>query len=394
LNLLRLGVECSIYSFSVYLQQSPEALQPRPEKLQLIKSAFLDCFSSSTGHGLAQMVRPGNLFLKVLWAVFFIVALVGGCVFIYLAVDQFFQFGVITTTKIKREANMTFPTITFCSGGADTILECFYINGEYYSADLIKLGKVKNVTLHDNGFQVNCVQLNYGKNKTELDTAKVEGYGHYGYNIRLYIPPDNFVKFAVTDNSARVVYEEVREEVFPGQISYIALSKTVQITLGTPFSKCNETKDYRHVACREDCFRKKMNEICGCEFRKGCGSYWNWTEECKNARYYRSEIESNCNLQCPSECNQVSFQTNSVGREGRFSQSYLNKYKPIISAHKFDTTNMTDDEIKQRITELVFYFNKFETTEITQSPSMTPTNLIGNVGGVLGKIKLFIHFFF
>jgi len=372
-------------------------MQPRLGTLQLIKSAFLDCFSNSTGHGLAQMVKPGNPFLRILWTVFFIFALAGGCVFMYLAVDQYLQFGVITTTKINRETNMTLPAITFCSGGYnahDTILQCNYISGVTYIAntDCIKSGKMKNVTLHENGYQVKCVQLNYGKNKTELDIAKVEG-GDYRYDFRLYIPHDSYVTFAVTDNSARVVNEEVRELVFPGQISFIALSKTVQSTLGPPYSKCNETKDYRQVACREDCFRTKMNEICGCEFREGCGSYWNWTQECKDARYIRSEIESNCNLQCPFECNQVNFPTKRAGYEAHFSQGYLDRYKPIISA-KFDTTNKTDDEIKKRITELSFYYNKFETTEITQSPSMTPTSLVANVGGLLGNIKPFIQLFF
>ena len=40
------------------------------------------------------------------------------------------------------------------------------------------------------------------------------------------------------------------------------------------------------------------------------------------------------------------------------------------------------------MTQLSVYFGRLETTEIFQSPSMTPTNWVGNVGGLLGKLNL------
>ena len=112
----RFIVEYSIYLFSVYLKQSLPR-QQKPGALQLIKHAFLDCLDNSSGRCLAQITEPDNLFLRVLWAVFFVVALVGNSVFIYQTVDQYLQYGVITTTKINREAEMTVPAITFCSEG-------------------------------------------------------------------------------------------------------------------------------------------------------------------------------------------------------------------------------------------------------------------------------------
>jgi len=192
------------------------------------------------------MAKPDNLFLRVLWAVFFVVALVGNSVFMCQAVEQYLQFGVITTTKIKRESEMTLPAITFCAlNGQNTkemILQCSY--GEEYK-DCLK--KIKNLTLYNrNGVQFNCVQINHGTNLTEfvevdkLNIAKGEG-DEYGYRIGLYIPPDAYVSFAVTDNSARVVLNEVREAVYTGQKSFMVLSKTVQNALGPPYSTCNET---------------------------------------------------------------------------------------------------------------------------------------------------------
>ena len=112
------------------------------------------------------MAKPDNLFLRVLWALFFVVALVGNSVFKYQAVEQYLQFGVITTTKINKEANMTFPAISFCPYGKtqEMIVECDSPNG---------LCKWHNLTLYDKyGDQFNCLQLNHGMNLTELDVAK------------------------------------------------------------------------------------------------------------------------------------------------------------------------------------------------------------------------------
>ncbi len=61
-----------------------------------------------------------------------------------------------------------------------------------------------------------------------------------------------------------------------------------------------------------------------------------------------------------------------------------NEYDEFVGV-KLNTSKFSDEEIKKRITMLSIYFDKFETTEITQSPSITPTSLIANVGGLLGK---------
>ena len=100
-----------------------------PGTFNVVKVVFLDCFSASTGHGLPQMAKQDNLFLRVLWAVFFVVALVGNSAFIYQAVDQYLQFGVITMTKINRESQMTMPALTFCpyvGNTKDMIIQCDY----------------------------------------------------------------------------------------------------------------------------------------------------------------------------------------------------------------------------------------------------------------------------
>jgi len=235
------------------------------------------------------------------------------------------------------------------------------------------------------GFQLNCLQLNYGTNKTGLIKAGGEGL-NYGYRLLLYYPPDSEIYFAASNNSARLVTTEVREKVYSGQITDIVLSKSIQTVLGPPYSKCNEKQDYRQVTCIDDCFNKAMSEICGCAYPAECGLTYYWTEECVDAFLFNSStIKSHCNLQCPEECDQVSFPFNRIDVEFDISQSELDyDFKPGISA-KFNISGMSDEQLKKSLTRLRLYYAKLETTEISQSPIMTSANLVGNVGGLLGK---------
>ena len=170
-------------------------------------------------------------------------------------------------TDIKRETKLTFPIITICSVGdtQDMIIDCTY--GRYAYSDC----NIKNLTLYVcDGFQENCVQLNYNLNKSEL--YQVYGVANLkGYSILFYQPVDPWITFAVTDNSDRVVFEEVNEIVYPGQDTHIALAKTVQTSLGPPYSSCNESQGYRQVNCNEDCINKVMTGKCYCRYPGECG---------------------------------------------------------------------------------------------------------------------------
>ncbi len=346
--------------------------------------AFLGCLLNSTGHGLPQIVKPGYLFLNILWVIFYAVAVSVCGLLIYQAVDQYYQFDVITMTKIKRETKMKLPAITICSGHAKTsemIINCYESS--------LKQCKINNLEFYDRkGLPQYCVQLNYGTNITRIQST--EG-SEYGYRLDLYKHEEARLYLGITDNSARVVSREVREYIFPGQETEYVLYKTVQTSLGLPYSNCNGSTDYRQVNCIEDCDKKGMIEACG----SGYDIEFQWSglksEICYNAFYNPSEIKSKCNQECPVECNQVSFQSKRVDVELDIGDISIENYKSSLS-NKFDVSKYTDDEIRKRITRVSIFFDKFERTEITQSPSMTTTSLIANVGGLLGKSLYLIGF--
>ncbi len=166
----------------------------------------MDCLSNSSGHGLPQIFTPGNLFLRLVWTVFFFIALCGGLFMIYQMIEQFMKYEVITMTKIIREIEMTMPAITICSQGnvQEMIIECKY-EEQKCTADYLTL-------YSDYSYKRYCVQLNFGTNHSALNKQLREG-NENGYKIMLYNPFNRVVQFAVTDNRAQVIYEDVKELV-------------------------------------------------------------------------------------------------------------------------------------------------------------------------------------
>jgi len=330
---------------------------------------------TSTGHGLAQMVKPDNLFLSLLWVVFFLIGVGGGIFMIHQSVEEFSQYGVITTTKIVREKELIMPAITLCS--------------KLNTRDSMMYGNLimTDFTLYDElGERINCVQINHGTNVTELKKATgVNDHLNYGFVTLVYIHSESSFRFGITENSAKVVYGNMNNDIYPGQMTEIALSKTVQTALGQPHSDCSEVEDYMQVNCRDDCFIKKMTEICGCAYPAECELHSDWTEKCKEGNEKKDSIRSQCSLTCPVECNQVNFEVDRMDIEWTSLIWFdVKPYKTKVSK-SFNISGMTDDQFKKRLTLISIFFRKLETTKITQSPSMTLTSLVANVGGLLGK---------
>ncbi len=106
---------------------------------------------------------------------------------IHQSIEEFSQYGVITTTKIIREKEMTMPAITFCSdlNSRDMIMLC------HFERDPNKC-KMVDLTLYDElGAKHKCVQINHGSNVTELVKTVGEGDAWlHGYGILVYMPPN------------------------------------------------------------------------------------------------------------------------------------------------------------------------------------------------------------
>jgi len=341
--------------------------------MRAIKSAVLECMLTTTGHGLPKIAKPGNIFLSLIWTIFFLIGLAGGIYMICTCVGEYLQFGVITTTKIIRETEMNFPAVTICSSNnlniTNIIVGCRHgqLNGPNCRIDTFEF------------YDKSCARLDFSKDKSE--SFKLYGEGElYGYDILFYNYMRSPLQFVITEDYERLIYEEIRENIYPGQMTSIILSKTNQSSLGPPYSQCKETKNYKKANCIEDCKVNKMTKICGCLFPEECGAVSDWPEHCSKDYFknYFTLHHLSCSMECPIECNLVEYHFSRVDVDIE-SSPYLDYFLNI--------TGISLDDHKKRSTRMLIYFNKLQTEEITQSPSMSTSSLIAEIGGHLGKIN-------
>jgi len=104
-------------------------------------------------------------------------------------------------------------------------------------------------------------------------------------------------------------------------------------------------------------------------------------------------IRSQCSLTCPAECVQINFELDRMDVEWDSTYTFEESFDDYKSqaSKKFNISGMTDDQFNKRLSLNSIFFSKLETTKITQSPSMTLTSFIANVGGLLGQS---LYYFF
>jgi len=181
--------------------------------------------------------------------------------------------------------------------------------------------------------------------------------------LSLYIPKD--VQYAVSDNKNFV--EEIDlmngKLLVPSGLVEIKLKKTVQEALGQPYTSCNNSLktyigpdnisyNYRKVNCISQCV--------------------------KNAK----DTEKNCKELCQLECYQTDYDLSQSSFDIEINLDTLVKFRNKLNDR---IAELDDTELKKRILLVNIFFERLEYTKITQSPSMTLTDLIASVGGLMGN---------
>ncbi|CAF0885554.1 unnamed protein product [Brachionus calyciflorus] len=87
----------------------------KPNLKNRIKNVTLEIILSSTSHGLPNIFRSSNLYIKLMW-IFFTLISTGllGCM-VTQNIMNYFKYEVTTKTRVKTEFKSTFPTITVCN---------------------------------------------------------------------------------------------------------------------------------------------------------------------------------------------------------------------------------------------------------------------------------------
>ena len=84
-------------------------------KESYIKAKIKNWFESTTIHGLPNISRSKNKFIKLMWTIFFLAFSIMGFYAVLMNFFSYFEYKANTMIELKKETKFEFPTITFCN---------------------------------------------------------------------------------------------------------------------------------------------------------------------------------------------------------------------------------------------------------------------------------------
>lgn len=242
-----------------------------------------------------------------------------------------------------------------------------------------------------------CLRFNWATNDTYLKISRIENENN---GLKIWIGPilDTGLKIFVTNQSFFPlsndgIYVKGGEEVF------IKVLRQFSYNTPYPYSSCidmenfnsnfyRKTMDfhqkYSQAYCIRFCIQKLIIDNCQCYHPK-YNKLDDTTQPCQNLTHqecidihenmFIGEQINKCHLECPLECQKVTFELQ--------SSSFDMSRQQFEAYFKKNETELYDEARKNFIILNVFYPH-LEYTEITVEPKMSVIDLISNLGGALG----------
>ena len=79
---------------------------------------IIELLSSSTAHGIPNILNARNLAFKIIWLIVFIISTCAGSYFVIDSVLDYLKFQSITSLEVIQENRSQFPTLSFCGSPA------------------------------------------------------------------------------------------------------------------------------------------------------------------------------------------------------------------------------------------------------------------------------------
>ena len=259
-----------------------------------------------------------------------------------------------------------------------------------------------------------CFQFNVDvKRDIRNDPITMSNVAGRDYGLLLTIKnftSPNISKVGVYTGSGLIVYVHNRtllprwyeEGVFvkPGEISMVGVKRTFVRNEPSPYTECTDLKSYssilydfiiksnrtyRQKDCFDLCIQLETINKCGCYYVGDPNPSPNQIKPCLNLSEYDCYVHVyfkfnpvDCALvYCPLECNSIEY-----------NLSISSKILPTLN--EYNSLNISssisyEEWRTQTVTFHVFY-SQLEYTLIEETPEMTITSLIANLGGTMGLI--------
>lgn len=368
-------------------------------KLKLILQNISQLLTESTALGVPKIFRSKRIFLKLYWLFFFLFGSFATLFFIQDYIINYLQYEVVTKIESIYQQPMTFPTVSFCAKNSSA-----FVNKKLSEILLFCLFNLDNSCKLDpeNFFESfksqhlhMCYRFNSGKNLSghsiPILNSTVSGWDS---SLKLQFPlqfnAGLFIWIHDASSAPRPVeyynsYMGNTILVSENTETHLAVHKTVEEKLGTPYNQCykdvnifpgnktiinfiaSQNQTYKQTKCFELCFEIDYlnRNPCNCTNSK-LGNVWldcfinfenrklfSCTFMDKTNFFKKSVIES-CELYCPLECDTLTYTVTQT--------SFLDKNRSIIN----------------------IYFENLQYTSIRQLPKISAIELASNLGGLLG----------
>ena len=152
-------------------------------------------------------------------------------------------------------------------------------------------------------------------------------------------------------------------------------------------SKIKSNRTYRQRDCFDLCIQKKIITQCGCFFTRfdylsfslsQTRPCLNLTDyKCAEKEYFQFQASKCVSEYCPLECNSIQYDLT----VSSLVKPTINDYNAVSSP-----TPLSYEEWRIQFAYIIVYYSQLEYTLIQETPALTLSNLIANIGGTLGLI--------
>lgn len=385
---------------------------------QRLKEAAKEIIIETTAHGIPNVIKTKRFFIKVMW-VFSIACSVCFCgIFTAKSIADYLEFNFVTSIQIFNEEKSEFPMVTLCGlpnynlNLKDILVDFSFGYDPIYNKNPLDFFD----TLID-PFHGVCYRFN-GDNKDRI-YSRIAGR-NYGLTMQLALNQkydiETMFVFIHNQTEKPVSLFNKGYRVLSGSFNYFPVEKVFNYRLAYPYNNClkdplNEFNSNRTIInyfyknkkpySQKECIPLCRNFLGLKNYKCTCNSSYETADlDCiikpiYNSLFNKSVLEcyksfeaiwndtyQNCiQNYCPQECDSLTYEVSPYSEVITASGNF-NKMPDYMSNLN---RNFTDYEhLKRSFISINVFYPKLKYTVIEQDPKMNLSDLVSNVGGILG----------
>ena len=398
-------------------------LSNKKSKKDKIREKSINIVTSSTIHGLPNILRSNNYYIITIWSICFAASFCVCSYFVVKNILDYLRYEKVTTISVINENKCLFPTVSVCAY-PNVLNSTNFI--KYIRFDRNDINKSNFKYILEEFIDPNygkCYRINSGRNMlNKTYDLLYSTSSDLPYDLRFDVYLDVINEFDSTD-----LYVSIHNHSLPpiemynsaywlstGNFYFFQVERVFTEQLEEPYNNClkdintfekNKTiikhiLNLKRTYTQKDCFYFCSNlyaleeSNCSCnssleQFTKIClrkpQDEWDNIKRCiadylaKFRREYQYEY---CYEYCPLECDSISYEIIP------YSQSLLiddmEKNVSIVRAALYRQNFSSYKELKRHYLAVNIYYKNLKYDLIMQEPKIELFVFISNIGGILG----------